>query len=181
MVQRTQGFRQVRAARCVILLLLCTVEGGDESGRLFPMRHMPGRGCVTRVVESSIGPAAAQTLLPHRLHCRGSSVCVWSCLVPHRLGFGGDGISPPLQERAGAGVFNRRVHGGKRRGGQRGGRWGLSLRVPAADARSARGGAAAGWSALPAGSGAAEQPPRGAPGSLLHLHSGELDLGFSGG
>ena len=63
-----------------------------------------------------------------------------------------------------------------------GGRWGLSLRVPAADARSARGGAAAGWSAPPAGSGAAEQPPRGAPGSLLLLlHSGELDLGFSGG
>ena len=79
------------------------------------------------------------------------------------------------------------MRGGRRRGVAASGaraRGGMSLRVPTTGARSACGGALPRRMVCPAGQirrAAAERPPRGAPGSLLLLLSGELELGFSGG
>ena len=208
MMQRTQGFRQVRAARCVILLLLCTVEVGRRERSSIPCATRAwerprdaGRGIIVRSccrTDSAAAPPPLSRVIGLRVDLLGAAppptrvrcLCLPSHSPPFALSFSslrrprvwgrrdlaaaaGEGRCRSLQPSRARRQALWRPAGGRR--------WGLSLCVAAADARSARGGATAGWSAPPAGSGAAEQPPRGVPGSLLLLHSGELDLGFSGG
>ena len=169
----------------VILLLLCIVEVGRRrewssipcATRAWERPRDAGRGIIIRSccrADSAAAPPPLSRVIGLRVVLLGAA--------PPRVWGRRDLAAAAGEGRCRSIQPSRARRQAAWRPAGRGRRWGLSLRVPVADARSARGGAAAGWSAPPAGSGAAEQPPHGTPGSLLLLlHSGELDLGFSGG